>query len=174
MNEQITANYQTINRDCQLRWDILNPQHYIVDKVVLDIGCAQGWFVEKSLENGAKKVIGIDIADYNWKDNCYGWMCREGGEYHVSSDKLFNINSEINTIFLLSVDTDINIVDKIFKSAGNIETIYFEPYLDSEHKSKWLEDEWLQRFREIGYDFYKLGISDRDRSLYLLRKTVQA
>lgn len=152
--------YQTAQRNCQLRWNIFDKtiyiRQYIENKTVLDIGCAQGWFVKKSLEYGAKKAIGIDIANY--------------GNNIVISAEFFDISSDVDTIFLMSVDVDINIVEKIFKT-GNVETIFFEPYLDSEGKSKWKEDEWLQRFRECGYVFFKCGISERDRSLYMLRRT---
>jgi len=162
------SDYQTTQRNCQSRWDIFshnrNIDQYIKNKTILDIGCAQGWFTEKSLECDAKRAIGIDIADYSWKDKSHK------GEYHISKAESFDINSEINTIFLMSIDIDISIVDKIFKSE-NVETIFFEPYLDSENKSKWKEDEWLQRFREFGFTFFKVGISERDRSLYMLRRT---
>lgn len=160
MSEPI-LDYQTSQRNCQLRWDILNPYQYIINKVVLDIGCAQGWFVEKSLEYGAKKVIGLDIANYNWNGR---------GEYNILQAESFDISSDINVIFLMSVAIDINFIDKL-KFNKNIETIFFEPYLDSENKSKWKEDEWLQKFREAGFDFYQTGISERERNLYILRRT---
>ncbi len=169
--------YQTYQRDCQLRWDIFKPERYIGNNgVVLDIGCAQGWFVEKSLECGAKKAIGVDVADYNWSAKGYK------GEYHIircedkDRSKDFDINNfdidnfdiSIDIVFLLSVPIDISIVEYIRKHG--VETVFFEPYLDSENKSNWKEDEWLQRFREVGYEFYQVGIGDRDRNLYMLRR----
>lgn len=158
------SDYQTVQRDCKLRWNIFNPERYIGNsnnKVVLDIGCAQGWFIEKSLECGAKKAIGIDIADYNWdKDNK-----TYNGDYRSNID---SIDTNIDIVFLLSVPIDISIIEYIRKK--NVETVFFEPYIDSENKSKWKEDEWLDRFRESGFEFYQVGVSDRDRNLYLLRR----
>lgn len=151
------ADYQTKQRDCAIRWNLFNPENYIKDKVVLDIGCAQGWFVEKSLECGAKRAIGIDKEDYNW----------HRGEYYITSAELADIEADV--AFLLSTAVDIKAAEYLRNSG--IKTVFFEPFLDSENKSRWDEDEWLQRFREVGYDFYQVGVSDRGRSLYILKQT---
>ena len=54
--------YQAIDgvgeRDCQLRWDLMQPD--VRGKSVLDVGCNLGWFVRKSLEEGALGAYGFD------------------------------------------------------------------------------------------------------------------
>ena len=54
--------YQQIDgsgeRDCQPRWDAMKPD--VKGKTVLDVGCNLGWFVRKSLEEGATTALGLD------------------------------------------------------------------------------------------------------------------
>lgn len=149
------SDYQTKQRNCQLRWDIFNPD--VDNKITLDIGCAQGWFTKKSLESGAVKSIGVDKSNYNWKG---------AGEF-IISDEFIKVKADV--AFLLSVPTDIKVIEYIRNNG--IQTIYFEPFLDSEEKSLWSEETWLQRFREFGYDFQQVGISERDRNMYILKYT---
>lgn len=55
--------YQQIDgtgeRDCQPRWNLMKPD--VAGKSVLDIGCNLGWFVRKSLEEGAGYAHGWDF-----------------------------------------------------------------------------------------------------------------
>ena len=149
--------YQTKQRDCNIRWNLFKLEGFVKDKTVIDIGCAEGWFVEKSLEAGAKRAIGVDLNDIE----------REGkGEYYLHNEFF---ETSANIAILLSVPVDIEITTHL-KRLG-VKTVFFEPYLDIEKKSMWKEEEWLNRFREAGYDFMQIGVSDRGRSLYVLRFT---
>lgn len=45
-------------RDCETRWKLMQPD--VKGKRVLDVGCNLGWFVRKSLEEGATEAWGFD------------------------------------------------------------------------------------------------------------------
>ena len=54
--------YQAIDgvgeRDCETRWQMMKPD--VKGKRVLDVGCNLGWFVRRSLEEGAEYAVGLD------------------------------------------------------------------------------------------------------------------
>jgi 2-polyprenyl-3-methyl-5-hydroxy-6-metoxy-1,4-benzoquinol methylase len=95
--------YQQIDgvgeRDCQLRWDLMEPD--VEGKDVLDIGCNLGWFVRKSLDEGAAHAEGVDNDRAVVKT---ATQLGRGAFYYVDIDA--NLNSDrspFDVIFCLSV-----------------------------------------------------------------------
>ncbi len=85
-------------RPCEDRWKIMNPD--VKGKSVLDVGCNAGWFVRKSLEDGASRAVGID------RDEPIIDIARsfEGGEYRVMG--VHDLDGQLghfDVAFLLSV-----------------------------------------------------------------------
>lgn len=125
--QSIILNNEYIRRgtECDwITWDNILKCTSIKDKVICDTGCFNGYFSFKSLEEGAKKVIGIDqngpaikicekIAIYN---NYHQWFngikkdisCELGihfYKYNIGVDNIFNENTNnhpIDIIFALN------------------------------------------------------------------------
>jgi len=111
--------YQAIDgvgeRDCEVRWKAMSPD--VAGKRVLDVGCNLGWFVRKSLEEGALEAVGID-ADEPTID-----AARKlgPGEFHVmDAAKVDGLLGEFDTVFLLSVLQHLEKPDEVFDTVTGI------------------------------------------------------
>lgn len=155
--------YQAIDgvgeRDCQTRWDLMKPE--VAGKRVLDIGTNLGWFVRKSLAEGALEAVGLD------SDAAVIEAARALGDgfYHpVDLDDFDNATfGKFDVAFALSVLQHTKNPDRILQVLTHIAgTIYIEqpprfitPYM-----------------AELLGDAEYLGESERGRPLY--RVTVRA
>lgn len=108
-------------RDCQIRWDIMNPD--VKGKMVVDLGSNLGWFVRKAQEGGALSVIGVenDLAVVNAAKAM-------GGEYlSADLDDGDYPDGVFDVAFALSVLQHLKDPDRTFDwLMGHAKTIYME------------------------------------------------
>jgi hypothetical protein len=149
--------YQAIDgvgeRDCETRWKLMRPD--VKGKTVLDVGCNLGWFVRKSLEEGADSAFGVD------NDEAVVSAATELGGAYASIDLNGTLpNWEYDTVFCLSVLQHLENPDRVFDwLMRTAREIYLEipTRFITQHMSEVLRDA----------DF--LGESERGRPLYRIK-----
>lgn len=53
--------------DCQQKWQRLAPHlGNLSEKLVLDLGCNNGWYMHQLSQHGAREVVGFDPMPLNW------------------------------------------------------------------------------------------------------------
>ena len=112
--------YQQIDgvgeRDCERRWNLMQPD--VKGKTVLDIGCNLGWFVRKSVSEGAE-AEGWDN-DASVLDAAKDIAVADGGKYYLSSYEYRDLNEDLpgedfDVIFCLSVLQHLKDPDRVFQ-----------------------------------------------------------
>ncbi|MCH7944808.1 MAG: glycosyltransferase [Armatimonadetes bacterium] len=129
--------YQQIDgvgeRDCQIRWDIMKPD--VADKSVLDVGCNLGWFVGKSLDEGAESALGVDndravIESARALDSGGEFLCLdiEKQEHPLhDGDGISTFGRHFNIAFCLSTLQHIKNPDAVLRDLTQIaDEIYIE------------------------------------------------
>ena len=143
-------------RPCEDRWKIMKPD--VKGKSVLDVGCNAGWFVRKSLEDGASRAVGID-RDEPIIDIARGFP---GGEYHVMG--VHDLNGEIghfDVAFLLSV---LQYVERPCEALGRVQEMADEVYV--EIPMRFVDNELARLLK----DAEQIGESERGRPIFKVAK----
>lgn len=124
--------YQNIDgvgeRDCQIRWDQMQPN--VKGKSVLDVGCNLGWFVRKSIDEGATDATGIDF-DAPVLEAARTF--RAGESLYIQQDLntdagiAFLAGCKVDVAFCLSVLQHLKDPDRVLRTLMQVaDTIYIE------------------------------------------------
>lgn len=161
--------YQAIDgvgeRDCQSRWDIMRPD--VQGKRVLDIGCNLGWFVRKSLEEGAELAVGMDN-DAAVLDSAIALTGHPDGTWFayipVNLDEQeipMTETAHFDVAFALSVLQHLKDPDRVLRQLTAIaDTIYIEqpPRFITEYMASILKDSAYMGESERGRPIYRVTV----------------
>lgn len=157
--------YQAIDgvgeRDCERRWNLMQPD--VKGKSVIDIGCNLGWFVRKSLDEGAFSAWGLDF-DASVLGAAKGLSAEYEHAYLYEQDfneppEDWSVTGHWDVGFCLSVLQHLNNPDRVFDwLLEHCDTLYIEqpPRFITEHMAQ-----------KLAYADY-IGESERGRPLYRL------
>jgi glycosyltransferase involved in cell wall biosynthesis len=156
--------YQSIDgvgeRDCEGRWRVMKPD--VRGRRVIDLGCNLGWFVRRSLEEGASEAVGLDF------DQAVVESARAlgPGAYRVHDlEKDPRPAGNYDVAFALSVLQHIKNPDDVLAwLLENADEIYIEqPY-------RFISDFMAETLKDADF----LGESERGRPIYRLKVKVPA
>lgn len=155
--------YQAVDgvgeRDCQLRWDLMKPD--VKGKSVLDVGCNLGWFVRKSIEEGATRAVGVD------SDVAVIQAARQLGPgvfIDIDLDER-SLAGPFDVCFLLSVLQHVKDPDALLKQAMAVaDELYIEIPV------RFVSDYLAHVLTDAAY----LGESERGRPIYRVKVKVPA
>lgn len=158
--------YQQIDgvgeRDCQLRWDLMHPD--VQGKAVLDIGCNLGWYVRKSMAEGALSAEGWDN-DVAVLDAARGLTARAMTRFSEVDlndweDRGAPQPDPVDVILCLSVLQHLKQPDRVFQwMLDHGETLYIEV------PPRAITPLMTEHLREADL----LGESERGRPIYCLK-----
>lgn len=155
--------YQAVDgvgeRDCETRWKIMQPD--VKGKTVLDLGCNMGYFVRRSLEDGAKAAIGLD------NDAAVIETARKLGPgaytyWNLEKDALTNV-PHYDVGFALSVLQHIPNGDEVFEQLlERCDVVYIEqpPRFISERMADVLKDADYCGESERGRPIYRVTVRE--------------
>lgn len=142
-------------------------------EMILDAGCAAGWYSKKFLEMGAKGVVGLDfspemvkMANYRLKDEAggtYEFHCHDLNEkIDYLKDKTFNkVVSSLTMHYLEDWSTALNEFNRVLKEDGELIISIHHPFMDylvfekeNYFKKELTTDIWEMNGREVEVKFY--------------------
>lgn len=146
-------------RDCETRWKLMKPD--VKGKRVLDIGCNLGWFVRKSLEEGAATAVGIE----NDEAVVESAKALGPGEFHVFDLDSESLGGHYDVAFALSVLQHLKDPDRVLKE---LLVVADEVYI--EQPIRQITDYMANVIAESDY----CGESERGRPIYRVKVKVPA
>ncbi len=137
------------------------------DKVVWDIGCAGGYFVRYALDHGAKRAIGIDMADpleaAFHVGNLFGYFNADYEEVDLMHPIRPTIQKP-DIVFFLSMNYHVPIPERLFEA----DTVIFEDNGKTTRQLDKLSAPWTDKYKNI--EFVGRGIDHGDKACYILRR----
>ncbi len=138
------------------------------DKLVLDVGCAGGYFLRYALANGAKRVVGIDIdkGELEAAFHVGNWLGYYNTDYVLTDVVENKINGMFDITLLLSMNFHIGYPSWILEATK--ELMVFEDN-GKESRAKDVPEEGIKsRFSD--YKFIGRAVDHGDKAIYHLRK----
>jgi hypothetical protein len=126
--------------DCEERYEAIKTAYDFKDKSVIDIGCANGYFLLRFLEDGAKSLCGIEpdeqyaeefiLRNISKTNDHYDVCLYLDLHYHNSIDYLSWIKSHCDVAFIApsGVGNNKKLEEDLIKEFGNFEFIINTAY----------------------------------------------
>jgi SAM-dependent methyltransferase len=137
-------------RNCALRAKELGLDNIdFTDKVVLDVGCAGGYFTRYAIDRGAGKAIGIDLKEpIEAARHLANYLGYFNNDYEVVNIKEQDYSSEgKDIIFFLSMNMHVGIPHYVLEAPF----VVFEDNGEETRKLDQLGEPWTSHFKDIKF-----------------------
>jgi SAM-dependent methyltransferase len=156
----------------------------VLNKVVLDAGCAAGWYTKKFLNDGADKVVALDFSPKMIEETKNRLKDIENKNYDViqwdlneklsflSNETFDTILSSLTMHYLEDWETPLNEFNRVLKPKGELIISIHHPfadYLQFKNEDYFMRnlvsDIWHMNGKEVKVQFYTRSLSEMTNAL---------